>query len=100
MPRLVILTGVVFFFFNDTATPQIYPYGHTLSLHDALPIGLEQVNLGLRRARLGWETIRGSGSIPQEYWSPRESPGPAPAEAPDSTENSPEASPEIGRAHV
>src|SRR3546814_10548012 len=27
-----------FFFFIDTATPEIYTYGHTLSLHDALPI--------------------------------------------------------------
>src|SRR3546814_11354164 len=27
-----------FFFFNDTAPPEIYTYGHTLSLHDALPI--------------------------------------------------------------
>src|SRR3546814_18972336 len=27
-----------FFFFNDTATTAIYTYGHTLSLHDALPI--------------------------------------------------------------
>src|SRR3546814_9284073 len=26
-----------FFFFNDTATTEIYTYGHTLSLHDALP---------------------------------------------------------------
>src|SRR3546814_8837831 len=26
------------FFFNDTATTEIYAYGHTLSLHDALPI--------------------------------------------------------------
>src|SRR3546814_13888516 len=26
------------FFFNYTATPEIYTYGHTLSLHDALPI--------------------------------------------------------------
>src|SRR3546814_9610261 len=24
-------------FFNDTATTEIYTYGHTLSLHDALP---------------------------------------------------------------
>src|SRR3546814_19521258 len=30
-----------FFFFNDTATTEIYTYGHTLSLHDALPICLE-----------------------------------------------------------
>src|SRR2546421_4815202 len=40
-----------FFFFNDTATTEIY----TLSLHDALPISLQllrclQKNLG----RLGW----------------------------------------------
>src|SRR3546814_10663836 len=27
-----------FFFFNDTATTEIYTYLHTLSLHDALPI--------------------------------------------------------------
>src|SRR3546814_12648348 len=26
------------FFCNDTATNEIYTYGHTLSLHDALPI--------------------------------------------------------------
>src|SRR3546814_4935842 len=26
------------FFFKDTATTEIYTYGHTLSLHDALPI--------------------------------------------------------------
>src|SRR3546814_1010276 len=28
----------LFFFFNDTATTDIYTYLHTLSLHDALPI--------------------------------------------------------------
>src|SRR3546814_4445984 len=27
-----------YFFFNDTATTEIYTYRHTLSLHDALPI--------------------------------------------------------------
>src|SRR3546814_20157288 len=27
-----------FFFFNDTPTPEIYTYSHTLSLPDALPI--------------------------------------------------------------
>src|SRR3546814_15186195 len=36
------------FFFNDAATTEIYTYGHTLSLHDALPIcggaGAEQGN--------------------------------------------------------
>src|SRR2546427_9263982 len=37
----------MFFFFNDTATTEIY----TLSLHDALPISVAQVNLatGMRR---------------------------------------------------
>src|SRR3546814_17155302 len=29
---------LLIFFFNDTATTEIYTYGHTLSLHDALPI--------------------------------------------------------------
>src|SRR5216110_1065822 len=29
---------VFFFFFNDTATTEIYTSSHTLSLHDALPI--------------------------------------------------------------
>src|SRR3546814_13960975 len=29
---------ICFFFFNDTATTEIYTYFHTLSLHDALPI--------------------------------------------------------------
>src|SRR3546814_6843523 len=28
----------IIFFFNDTATTEIYTYLHTLSLHDALPI--------------------------------------------------------------
>src|SRR6266508_454978 len=34
MSRVLVLVHVVFFFFNDTATTEIY----TLSLHDALPI--------------------------------------------------------------
>src|SRR3546814_17279182 len=29
-----------FFFFKDTATTEIYTDGHTLSLHDALPVYL------------------------------------------------------------
>src|SRR6266567_6830724 len=35
--RLLILFNVFFFFFNDTATTEIY----TLSLHDALPISVD-----------------------------------------------------------
>src|SRR2546426_5775430 len=38
---LVILPLLVFFFFNDTATTEIY----TLSLHDALPISLAYCGL-------------------------------------------------------
>src|SRR3546814_8564171 len=37
------------FFFNDTATTEIYTYLHTLSLHDALPIyRAELLELGHR----------------------------------------------------
>src|SRR5213082_3739144 len=34
----VFLTFLFFFFFNDTATTEIYTVSDTLSLHDALPI--------------------------------------------------------------
>src|SRR3712207_9473396 len=43
--------GILFFFFNDTATTEIY----TLSLHDALPI---------------WSTIAG-GILDRRCFSPR-----------------------------
>src|SRR5213075_3480301 len=33
---------LIFFFFNDTATTEIYTTRHTLSLHDALPILLRR----------------------------------------------------------
>src|SRR3546814_14235862 len=39
------------FFSNDTATTEIYTYGHTLSLHDALPI-CENSGTGARRVAL------------------------------------------------
>src|SRR3546814_7262418 len=73
---------------RSTRTDTLFPYPTLCRSR------LEQVNLELRRGRLGWETIRVSGSIPQEYWSPRESPAPAPAETPYSPEDSPEESPE------
>src|SRR3546814_20343252 len=42
------------FFFNDTATTEIYTYGHTLSLHDALPISrATQAKPGYRVVRPG-----------------------------------------------
>src|SRR5256885_16737167 len=37
--------SVVFFFFNDTATTEIY----TLSLHDALPISLQRLQRVVQR---------------------------------------------------
>src|SRR3546814_17506728 len=46
-------------FFNDAATTEIYTYGHTLALHDALPIcrsvegDLEPGALDKRRPLLG-----------------------------------------------
>src|SRR2546426_8713679 len=44
-----------FFFFNDTATTEIY----TLSLHDALPISVHLAGLALERSRCrqerGWQ---------------------------------------------
>src|SRR5476649_3102797 len=38
---MILPFGLFFFFFNDTATTEIY----TLSLHDALPISKEKKNL-------------------------------------------------------
>src|SRR5690554_7924420 len=40
MTSCIIGVHYSFFFFNDTATTEIY----TLSLHDALPISLQQLN--------------------------------------------------------
>src|SRR5213595_57402 len=35
--RYIVLLHIYFFFFNDTATTEIYTTEDTLSLHDALP---------------------------------------------------------------
>src|SRR2546430_17508132 len=43
---VILLLFLYFFFFNDTATTEIY----TLSLHDALPIYFEEVELSVVRA--------------------------------------------------
>src|SRR5256885_17098917 len=45
-----------FFFFNDTATTEIY----TLSLHDALPISIEHV-VAVARAQLEHQLGHGKG---------------------------------------
>ena len=43
-----MLSHLFFFFFNDTATTEIYTRFYTLSLHDALPISgiMQAVNEG------------------------------------------------------
>src|SRR6266705_253301 len=50
----IILYTYVFFFFNDTATTEIY----TLSLHDALPIWKPHPDLGVGVSRLLSEEMR------------------------------------------
>src|SRR3989442_3836605 len=46
-----------FFFFNDTATTEIY----TLSLHDALPICLKVAEDRLPHRVVGWERVEVTG---------------------------------------
>src|SRR3546814_14876240 len=48
-----ILCWSFFFFFNDTATTEIYTSLHTLSLHDALPISPDLVGDDAERPRGG-----------------------------------------------
>src|SRR3546814_17436824 len=47
-----MVCDLVCFFFNDTAPTEIYTYGHTLSLHDALPIVFEAKDAGADNAVL------------------------------------------------
>src|SRR6056300_1605855 len=42
---------VLFFFFNDTATTEIYTNLNTLSLHDALPISMADLQFAWRVAK-------------------------------------------------
>src|SRR3712207_9166201 len=55
--------GVILFFFNDTATTEIY----TLSLHDALPICRRTPQAGGARGRVGGRVLRpaGRGAAPR-----------------------------------
>src|SRR3546814_20693553 len=50
----VVHVVIIFFFFNYTATTEIYTYLHTLSLHDALPI--------FGRQPVGETAARGAGA--------------------------------------
>src|SRR3712207_7546233 len=58
-----------FFFFNDTATTEIY----TLSLHDALPISLPRSTAWHSSAFIPaaanrpWATLREWGNVPSEW---------------------------------
>src|SRR3546814_19806531 len=61
----------MFFFFNDTATTEIYTDGHTLSLHDALPIyqpedAAQRVDLQRPRAQRAQPIARDEGQDRQE----------------------------------
>src|SRR5213075_3544158 len=58
-----------FFFFNDTATTEIYTTRHTLSLHDALPISCcaartSRCTAPKSRARASRSTKRSSMATP------------------------------------
>src|SRR5689334_24895806 len=59
----LLLIRTLFFFFNDTATPEIY----TLSLHDALPISLGEAD-EVRDATVASD-VRGRHAL----WAYRES---------------------------
>src|SRR6266705_7173693 len=62
-----IISSVLFFFFNDTATTEIY----TLSLHDALPI-----TRGSRWAAFFWaqSMVRADAQRSEEHTSELQSP--------------------------
>src|SRR3546814_3220972 len=68
------LVSVLCFFFNDTATTEIYTYLHTLSLHDALPIlslrtraltssALRVKSSRMRRMRSRWNSSASRASV-------------------------------------
>src|SRR3546814_19094573 len=61
-------SSLFMFFFNDTATTEIYTYLHTLSLHDALPISLRMADA---IARAGGVPIRGAGLATTMFARPR-----------------------------
>src|SRR3546814_20410569 len=66
------------FLFNDTATTVIYTYGHTLSLHDALPISLsgvafspgvqDRLNTAAHRIQVNSQSIYTGGGV-NRFWS-------------------------------
>src|SRR3546814_17621744 len=70
------MLAFVVFFFKDPATTEIYAYGHTLSLHDALPIcGALSISLhrgiwcALASRRLAVISLRRSRGLRKRIWS-------------------------------
>src|SRR5574340_1786258 len=62
-------SGLFFFFFNDTATTEIY----TLSLHDALPISILELSATLLRGkRYEWPADARSEEHTSELQSPKD----------------------------
>src|SRR3546814_2865103 len=55
---------MLFFFFHDTATTEIYTYGHTRSLHDALPISGDVQSRGASTRSSDALTRQRAGSRP------------------------------------
>src|SRR3546814_8521035 len=51
------------FFSHETGTPGSHTYCHTLSLHDALPIGVEQLRHGERAADVGQHDREGVAEL-------------------------------------
>ena len=62
---MCVVVMFLFFFFNDTATTEIY----TLSLHDALPISLERRKCLRREKRYRLEEEEEErASLPEAPW--------------------------------
>src|SRR3546814_13701441 len=55
--------SLLFFFFNDAASTDIYTYLHTLSLHDAHPISLLSASESSNCTGSLWMTSRNSTAI-------------------------------------
>src|SRR3546814_5891941 len=78
------------FFFNDPATTEIYTYGHTFSLHDALPSSWKAPRRSARTNRPSARLARGRADPPahprrsyQAAAAPRRGPAPASCRAAD-----------------
>src|SRR5256885_12113224 len=79
--------SLFFFFFNDTATTEIY----TLSLHDALPICTESSDPRRNRARCPPpRSVRRPGTRPTRRWTTGRTSSREPGSAPRSEEHTSE----------